>query len=54
MRKFIASAVLALTVATAVLIAVTDQPAPCTTDSECLLLCEPADAECDGGPSSAE
>jgi hypothetical protein len=32
----------------------TDRPTPCTTDSECLLLCEPADLDCDGGPQSAK
>lgn len=25
-------------------------PEPCETDEECILLCPPADAECDGGP----
>lgn len=32
----------------------TDKPAQCETDSDCLLLCEPADLECDGGPQSAK
>lgn len=26
--------------------------AQCDTDSDCLRLCDPADAECDGGPQS--
>lgn len=28
--------------------------AECTTDSECMRLCPPADAECDGGPGDQQ
>ena len=55
MRTRMAAAVLGyvlLLVAAGLSIASAPEIAGCTTDSECMALCDRADVECDGGPQS--